>query len=189
MVITIRLTIPLLLISPPLAVPLDALAVPITYTITGNANITFGGGRSGDTPFTIRATGDTADIVGTSIRTLENLVATVQVSGFPEATLTNANNSLQVNNANSQLTFSGARLTTIELTHPTFSTFNLATNRGPIFFPGALSNTSLIFQQTTAGPITIAGLRNVTFTSAVPEPSGIALLVITMGWLFGRHRR
>jgi hypothetical protein len=67
----------------------DAYAVPVAYTISGNANITFGGGRAGNTPFTIRVIGDTADIVeGSAFKSLENFVTDVQVSGFEPATFT-----------------------------------------------------------------------------------------------------
>ena len=187
MVITLRLAVPLFLLYVPLAAPLDALAVPITYTITGNANITFGGGRNGDTPFTIRALGDTANIVGNSIRTLENIVAKVLVDGFPEATFTN-NFHLRVNNANSMLTFGGVGDASIELSHPTFSSYNLATNHGPVFFSGVLRNGLIRQQPTTSGQIILAEIRNVTFTAAVPEPSGLVPFAIAMAWLFGRRR-
>jgi hypothetical protein len=185
---TLRLVNIASLICVPLAAPQVAQAVPITYTIAGNANITFGGGRSGNTPFTIRVTGDAADIVGGGIHTLENIVANVQVSGFPPATFTN-NYHLLVNNPSSLLTFGDGADSVIQLNHPSFSSYNLATNLGPIFFPGGLPNSSIRPQPTTLGQIIVAEIRNVTFTAAVPEPSASACFLLALGWLFSRRRR
>jgi hypothetical protein len=172
-----------------LVAPHNAYAVPVTYTIAGNANITFGDSRTGNTPFTIRATGDTADIVqGSAFKALENFVADVQVSGFPPATFTN-DYRLLVDHSNSILLFGDSNRVFIPLKHPSFSSYNLAVNHGPVFFPGVIPNASIGQQPTTSGQIIVAEIRNVTFTAAIPEPATIVLIAVTAALLLSCRRR
>jgi hypothetical protein len=167
-----------------------ASAAPITYTITGNANITFGGGRTGDTPFTIRATGNTTDIVQASaFKALENFAADIQVSGFPSAAFTNEYR-LLVDHSNSILILGGNDRVFIPLNHPSFSGYDLASNHGPIFFSGVRPNAFIGQQPTTSGQITLAEIRNVTFTAVVvPEPATWVFVMCSGVLLVMRRRR
>jgi hypothetical protein len=166
-------------------------ADPITYTESVTASGSLGGTSFTDALVTLTAMGDTGSITNPVPGIfVVPVTATVDVAGIGTADLTQS----LVVFANQNNNFDGVEAPTgdiLDTGNPAFATYALSTSIGPVSGP-PLGNPGFPFS-TSVGDFVIASFSSdATFsatTTAVPEPSSLALCGLGVAGLAGLARR
>ena len=165
-------------------------AAIVQYTFSGIGNGTFNGTSFSDATFTITMVGDTSNIsfmIGPHIPEIENLVATVSITGFSSATITD---SLTVfNNQDTSVVgyFATVRGDDWGQFNASLATYDLKTSFGPIT---TTAQTFGFVRPTDHGNLTLFQQGGIaTFKATViPEPEPLPVLGVASFLIMARRR-
>jgi hypothetical protein len=168
-----------------------ALAVPITFEITGTATGSLGGAPFTDAAFTLTGNADTDDVsfVGFGFQVV-NSSSSVTIAGlgtgvFSNETRTTAN---QNNDLGGFGEFFLLNAAVIFVGNVVFDTYQLDSDLGPVSGPATISPGTTF--ATSAGDFIFSSvLGEATFTAVVPEPASLGLTALgAVVWMTTRRR-
>ncbi|QDV38317.1 hypothetical protein [Tautonia plasticadhaerens] len=185
----------------------SAVSATVTYSISGLASGSVAGNPFDDSSFVIEVLADADDVtridgVGPNgddvVFAVQALVASISIEGVGSGTI-DEEMLVFVNQTRQGAGFSLGRvpdLSTIsdliDVEDPGFSSFDLTGPFGPVVDPAPILFAAFNGIATTLGPITVSSLEGpATFTAstAIPEPSSLALLALPAVLAAGRLSR
>jgi hypothetical protein len=173
-----------------LCIAVAALATPITYTFSASGNGGLGSQSFSNTFFEITATADTSGISvpSTGIFSVNDLTASVFVTGLGTGTFTIGTINVDNNNL-SRVGFSAPAqgLAILFVDNPAFATYDLSSSIGPLSGPGVFNSGAQF--NTSMGYFSLTQVSTATFEATlVPEPCALGIWVIGAAALVGRRR-